>query len=239
MIEHQGFRLWRSILLCVVFAAGALLLSCSDTRHTDPGLDYAVIRQPAGDPSERKCADRGTPDALIDYVEHAYRSEYAPLYGDALHRLFLFVFTMDVADSLGLPPDQPWWGKTNELASASNMFNSLDVTDVEFALTRVGGWTPCIDIRGGSQPDTLYGLFARFDPHIRVTIEAPGEEPLMLLVDNSLLDVIVVPDPEFRGLWTVARMEEIYKTPAAFPASGSRKTMVASITWGHIKSFYR
>jgi hypothetical protein len=223
-------------LLAVLTAA--LLVSCSDTRQTDPDLDNAVMRKPTDDPSERKIADRGTPDALIEYVEHAYRSEYAPLYGDGLHRLFLFVFTHDVADSMGLPPDEPWWGKTNELASAAKMFNSSEVSRVEFSLTRMGAWFPYADIRGGSPPDTLYGQFARFVPDIRVTIEAPGEEPITLLVDNTFIDIMVVPDPESRGLWTVARMEEIYRTPATPRISGSRGVMVASITWGHIKALF-
>jgi hypothetical protein len=211
----------------------------SATRHTDADLDYGARRQATDDPSEHTYADRGTPDALIEYVEHAHRSGYAPLYRDALHTSFLFRFTPDVAESLGLPGDEPWWGKIDELASATNMFDSPEVTDIRFSLTRTHGWIPCVDIRGGSPPDTLYGLLARFVPDIRVTIETPGEEPITLLVDNTFIDVEVVPDPEFRGLWTVARMEEIYKTPAALPISDLRGTMVASCTWGYIKALFR
>jgi hypothetical protein len=219
--------------------ATALLLSCSDTRHTDIELDYSVERKSTDDPSEHRCADRGTPDALIDYVEHAYGSEYAPLYRDALHTLFLFVFTQDVADSLGLPPDQPWWGKTSELASAVNMFNSAEITRVEFSLARLGAWNPCMDIHPGSPPDTLYGQFARFVPDISVTIERSGEEPITLVVDNSYLDIIVVPDPNSRGLWTVARIQEIYRTPTALPVGGSHGVMTASTSWGEIKGMFR
>jgi hypothetical protein len=237
---NESFRFTRSRRTgLLVLLAAAVLVSCSDTRHTDPDLDYAIMRQPTDEPSEHRCADRGTPDALVEYVEHAYSSEYAPLYGDGLDRLFLFVFTPDVADSLGLPPDQPWWGKTNELASATNMFNSPEVTRVKFSLTRMGGWAPCVDIRGGSDPDTLYGLSARLVPDIRVTIETPGEEPVTLLVDNSYIDIMVVPDPEFRGLWTVAKMEEIHRIPSGLPVSGSREVTVESHTWGLIKSLFR
>jgi len=238
MIGQWGFRQLLGLLIFLVLAT-ALLLSCSDTRHTDPDLDYAVDRKSTDDPSEFMCADRGTPDALIDYVEHAYSSEYALLYRDALHTLFLFEFTDDVADSLGLPPDQPWWGKTDELASAINMFNGAEVTRVKLSLARMGEWTPCVDPRPGSSPDTLYGQFARFVPDISVTIERPGEEPIILMVDNSYIDIIVVPDPRFRGLWTVARMQEIYKTPAALPIRGSRGVMTASTSWGEIKALFR
>lgn len=237
MIGQWGLRQWHGPLFFLILAT-ALLLSCSDTKHTDADLDYAVDRKSTDGPSEHRCADRGTPDALIDYVEHGYSSEYAPLYSDALHTLFLFEFTDDVADSLGLPPDQPWWGKINELASTTNMFNSPEVTRVKLSLARMGEWTPCFDILPGPPPDTLYGQFARFVPDIRVTIEWPGEEPLTLVVDNSYLDIIVVPDPRFRGLWTVARMQEICRTPAASPIGGSRGVMTESTSWGEIKGMF-
>ena len=238
MNGHWGFNHSLRMLLLAVLAA-ALLVSCSDTRHTDIDLDYAVERKSTDDPSEQRYADRGSPDALIDYVEHAYGSEYARLYGDALHSLFLFGFTADVADSMGLPPDEPWWGKTNEVASATNMFSSPEVTRVKFVLARMGAWVPCMDIRGGSPPDTLYGLFARFAPDIMVTIEWPGEEPITLMVYNSYLDITVAPDPRSRGLWAVTKIEEVYKTPAASPLAGSRGVMTESTTWGEIKALFR
>jgi hypothetical protein len=238
MHNTKGLYGLLKILLGIGSCAVLLALSCSDINQPDPAVD-ATLGPASGDPAERRYADRATRDDLITYLEHAYRSEYPGLYADALHGSFLFVFTLDVADSLGLPPDQPWWGKTNDVNSTRTMFLAPEVTSIEIDLHKPGDWFPCMDIRPGSEPDTLYGFCARFEPYIMVTIAEAGEEGLILLVNDTFLDIMVVPDPEFEGLWVVARIKEVYKSPAILGASRPRRMLVETCSWGLIKSLFR
>jgi hypothetical protein len=142
----------------------------------------------------------------------AYGDKDIEAYEEALHDEFLFVFTEDVADSLNLPPEEPWWGKTQDVAATARMFNASNVTDIAMQYVSEEPWVPHEEQR----PDTTYsGVFSRVTPDILVVIEDPGQEALRLVVNESFLDVVVVQDPKFpdRVQWVFLKIEEIEKNP--------------------------
>jgi hypothetical protein len=158
--------------------------------------------------------DRRTPDGLLIWLAVAYADKDLEAYEEALHDEFLFVFTRDVADSLGLPEGKPWWGKTKDVTSTEHMFNSSEVTRISMDYVPYGDrWVPCEETR----EDTVvyYGTCRRVIPDIQVTIDQ-GDEPLNLVVHDSFLDVVVVRDPKFPNqvLYVFLKIEEIPQNPS-------------------------
>lgn len=200
-----------------------------------------VPAQIAIEPRLSKLYERHSPDAVLKYMEFGYSNEKIVMCQRVLHDQFLFEFTPEVAESLGLPPDQPWWGKTNDVASTCKMFDDAAVVSVTMELTRTGEWFACHDSYTG-----LDGMCCRLEPDIRVVIDPGGSEVFTLWVSNSWLDVVVVADPAHQGLWKILRIEEIEKVPTTVlgvnPArlpSGESEVGTEATTWGEIKAMFR
>jgi hypothetical protein len=147
-----------------------------------------------------------------------------------------------IAESLSLPADEPWWGKTEDVASTRNLFDSEIVTGIQMRLGEPI-WFPCRVIRLSaepSSPDTLEGFCTRVEPDIRVSIMEPGGEDLLLTVDRSWLDIAVVPNPHQEGLWQIITIEERLIPPEA--AGGLSKLEMLTTpptTWSYIKSVFK
>jgi len=188
-------RRWGWVLLAVVLVSTAIP-GCSPSSDTGPP------------PVEEY--KRTTPDNLMLFFASAYKEKDLDDYKEALDDDFLFQFTPDIADSLGLPADKPWWGKTEDVASTQQMFEEPTVTDITFSYEKVGEWVIHTEVR---EDTTFSGLFRRYDPLIEVvTLTENSEDPeLRLRVDESFLDVTVVPDRLTEGLWTILRIEESKK----------------------------
>ncbi len=154
--------------------------------------------------------DRTSADNLLKFFAQAYKEKDLTDYDDALDEDFFFQFTPDIADSLGLPPEEPWWGKSEDVNSTRLMFENPNVTDIAFSYESVGEWEDHVEVR---EDTTFSGLFRRYDPLIEVTviIESDDDPILKLRVDDSWLDVTVVPDRLTNGLWTILRIEESKK----------------------------
>ncbi len=146
-----------------------------------------------------------TRDGLLNFFANAYENRDLERYSEALHDKFQFQFTPEVAESIGLPADEPWWGKTEDVASTNNMFNEQTVTRIKMDLPDPN-WFPCRVIRDPA--DTLDGFCTRVTPDIRVTIEEPGKEELILLVNKSWLDIAITLDPNDDELWQIIGIEE-------------------------------
>jgi hypothetical protein len=158
-----------------------------------------------------------TRDGLLNFFANAYENRDLERYSEALHDKFQFQFTPDVAESIGLPADEPWWGKTEDVASTNNMFDEQTVARIKMDLPDPN-WFPCRVIRQNLEPlppDTLEGFCARVEPDIRVTIEEPGKEELILVVNRSWLDIAITPDPNYEKLWQIIGIEE-----SAIPGEG-------------------
>lgn len=188
-------RRWGWVLLIAALASTAIF-GCSPSSDTGPPPVEEVKRD--------------TPDNLMLFFARAYKEKDLDDYKEALDDDFLFQFTPDIADSLGLPADKPWWGKTEDVKSTQQMFENPNVTDIAFSYETVGEWIPHTEVR---EDTTFSGLFRRYDPLIEViTLVDNDEDPeLKLRVDESWLDIVVVPDRLTAGLWTILRIEESKK----------------------------
>lgn len=174
-------------------------IGCSPTADTNGNGDGPI--------------DRKTPDGLLNWLAVAYAEKDLEAYEEALHDEFLFVFTKDIADTLGLDPDEPWWGKTKDVTATGNMFNSSEVTRITMDYVPYGDqWVPNEELRDTTM---YYGTSRRVIPDILVTIDK-GQEPLNLVVQDSYLDVFVVRDPKFPNqvLYVFLKIEEIPQTPS-------------------------
>jgi hypothetical protein len=146
------------------------------------------------------------------------------------------LFTPEVADSMGLAPDEAWWGKTEEITCTGSMFGDPDVMSVAFGCELLDEWAPHQEVR----EDTAYaGLFRRLRPVIELTVAMEGaEDPLLkYVVNQSWLDVVVVPDRFAEGLWRVLSIEELripYLRDHPLPLGAATE----SCSWGGIKSMW-
>ncbi len=188
--------MWVVLGLWIMVLVG---LGCSPTADTNGNGDGPISRD--------------TPDHLLNWLAVSYADKDLESYEEALHDEFLFVFTAEIADSLGLDPEEPWWGKTKDVGSTGRMFGSTEVTQIRMNYVSVDPWIPHDEVRSGK---TYSGVFSRVIPDILVTIDNPGQEPLSLVVLESFLDVVVVRDPKFpdQVLYVFLKIEEIAQNPS-------------------------
>ena len=190
-----------SLLAGVLAVCLAVIMGCGDGDKTTGPAD--------GDPDPH----RKTGPELLAFYAYAIEHEDIDMYEQGLHDDFIYVFPVSVADSLGLPPENPWWGKTAEVSAMAGLFRDTTITRIEFEFTDVGTWVPAqIEISPG---EFISGVFTRTVPVTRLTVEEPGKEPRTLVFDASYLDISIVRDPKFPGedLWVIARIEEVLKNP--------------------------
>lgn len=191
----------------------ALLTSCSDdevTNNNEP--EYS----------------RATPEGLFAALAYALEEEEIDIYGECLHDEYLFRFLPGDADSAGLPPDEPWWGKTEDVTAILNIFEAVEVTRVQCDLTVVTGpWA--VDDGSGY----------RLEPDFKVTIEHAGAtEPLTMWVNNSWLDVEVTGDPYEDDKWVFRSIEEVFKGGVLAVSTPGPVLMTEASTFGGIKAIF-
>jgi hypothetical protein len=242
MKSCNEFIIRRYCLVLVALAIIALMASCFEDdcdRVCDGSADDVL---------------RGSPDSLLDFLADAYEGEDIDAYGEALSDYFEFEFTEDIADSLGLPGDAPWWGREEDIQSTSNMFDDPEVADIQMTLQRLTVdpvWADCGRwfVRG-DPPESTYitGLHEVFEPDIKVTV-ADSQEPIIFWVHRwSLLDIMVTPDPTSEGEWVVLRIKETLKpgysvglTQTTFgePCVPKPRASTLPSTWGSIKAMFK
>ncbi len=202
------------VCICMALLAAVALASCGKGGTTGPKEDDG-------------CCSPDTPDNLMKALACAYQTEDMDAYGTLLHDDYLFGFVIDVADSLGLPPDHPWWGKTNDVSSTANLFADDDADfSIEFIPVEEG-WTPGEISRGGA---VIAGLFRRYVPNFTLAIEKAGE-PITMVGGGTYLDVVVVPHPLYAGYFAVLEMEEVLRNPATAP-------LHVPVTLSQVKALY-
>lgn len=188
---------WLNWAVFVMWVIALVVLGCSPATDVGNGDDPI---------------SKDEPDHLLNWLAKSYQDKDIELYDEALHDAFIFVFTEDVADSLGLDPEEPWWGKTRDVTSTQKMFSSSEVTEVNMSYISVDRWVAVTDSVGGEEYN---GVFSRVQPDILVTVEKPGKEPMRYVVNESYLDITVVQDPNYpdQTLWVVLKIEEIPMNP--------------------------
>jgi hypothetical protein len=183
---------WRGWVTAVILIGFAIHYGCSPTsdRGIEPPIEY----------------DRTTPDNLLNFLSQAYEDKDLDHYDEALDEDFLFQFTEDVADEMGLPEDKPWWAKTEDLSSTKNMFEAPEVSSIVMEYEIKVPWYTCEEIRDDA---TYSGKCCEVTPEIKVTIEdEAGGEPTTLWVNFSYLHITVIQDRFDESLWTIVRIEE-------------------------------
>jgi hypothetical protein len=150
---------------------------------------------------------RGRVSRVLETYARCCEERNIDMYDGCLADHYRFVFVPDVAEEIGLPPDQPWWGKTKDVASMSKMFSSAEVTNIRFDYAVVSSDTLVKD-------DSLI-VRMRVEPDIRVPIERPGEEPMTYWVRESFLDFRFIRDPLFpdADLWVMLDTVETVRNP--------------------------
>jgi hypothetical protein len=163
--------------------------------------------------------DRETPGNLLNFFIQSYVNENIADYDVSMDDNFLFHFTKDVADELGLPAEEPWWGKTEDVTSTNNMFAAPRVTEILMSLEAETDWEEWNVAIGDSLYETLG---ARFKPDIKVTVEEQGEEPRTHWVHETRIWFYVKEDDTDSNLWEIIKIQEEEINPGAFSLSAIR-----------------
>ena len=173
-------------------------------------------------------APRSTPECLIEAFEWSLMNRKYYEYPPCLSDMFLFEFTPEDAELVGLPADEPWWGKTQDVQTVTNIIRDNDVATIFCELAIESG------------PSQSEGGFTyRLEPDIRIAVEpGGGHEPVTYIVDASWLDVEIVPDPYNPEQWVFHRMTEVLKETRAAHAPDLGPATQPS-TFGSIKAMYK
>jgi hypothetical protein len=209
----------RAACILILMCAAGTVLTCSDDKTTNSAADGT-------------CPDPASRDDLLQCLCCAYEARDAETYSSLLHQSFRFGFVPDIAESLGLPAAEPWWGRASEVLAASNMF-------ADSALTRVV--MNVIDPAWFAWEDTLTGFQgyrARVTPDIRIILEEPGSEETILLVNCTWLDIFVVSDASKPGQWLIVSIEE-FGIPGRGFRTGPLGTGVWNMTWSRVRYRFR
>ena len=174
-------------------------------------------------------SDRNTPEDLLEALINSLEHEDINLYRECLHDAYLFTFTPGDAEGIGLPPAEPWWGKTEDEHAVSSIFNDPMVVEFECDIKiDTGPW----------QVDDAVGY--RLDPDIRCKISRESApEDTTLWVYNVWLYVEIVADPYEADTWVFRGIREVVKDGLMMETAPSpNPTATPTVTLGSIKARY-
>ena len=160
-----------------------------------------------------KIGDRTTPNNLLEFFATAYEDRSIERYDEALDFDYKFEFMEADYDSAGVPPNAPYWGKTEDVPRTQNMFESPNTTGIsfDFGLPLFVNWVSVKDtIFVEGLPVEVDALLGRYEPDIEVVVE--GEEgSTTYWVNNSWVNIKVIQDRQDPSLWTILRIVEMEK----------------------------
>ncbi len=178
-----------------------------------------------------KCelSPRSTPECLVRAFEWALQYKDIDDYSLCLSDIYLFEFTPMDAELIGLPPDAPWWGKTEDMAAMASMFVHPDLARIECTLSiRYDPWVTAESVTYRLEPDMKFVI----DP-------GGGQEPVVYWVYDSWLDVEIVPDPYDSEMWVFERITEVLKEEVtARPRTGPAQSG-GYCTFGGVKAMFK
>jgi hypothetical protein len=193
---------------------GLALLSCSDDE-CGPRVDEPL---------------RDTPANLLQSFTDALEEQQIDAYTACLDEAYRFEFMPDDWDSAGVTPDTPYWGKIQDVASTTNMFESVRVTSVSFDLG--------IPLTQMVCSDTL--CLVLYHPDIQV-VETYQHGTITYWVNNSRLYVTLARDPQDPDLWVIRNLEEEpghlsagMRDPRGLAGAGTEST-----TFGEVKAMFK
>jgi hypothetical protein len=185
---------WAAVITCVI---GLGVGGCWNPFSPDGGNGNG---HPIG--------DRTSPDNLLEYFATAYEDKSLERYDEALDEFYSFTFMKDDWTAAGVSEDRPYWGKSEDEEQTEILFTHAETKAISFDLVKVMTWYYCVDtVEVGGQPQEVDAWCCTIKPDIRVDVEKDGKSTTFW-VKNSWLDVKVVEDRLYPGLWTVLRIEE-------------------------------
>ena len=198
-------------LLCV-----AMLVSCGRDDTMGPGDGTALF-------------PRTTPEELIRCFAHAMEERDMDSFAECHDEAYLFEFTLQDAELIGLPVGEPWWGRTEDLAAMDNLFESGQVSGIECDL----------HVSSGPWPDGDLVRY-RLEPNIKITVEdGSWSERMTYWVFSSWFDVEIGSDPEESEKWVLLRIKESLKDPSGSGAESLTAAGTEPSTFGGIKSMFK
>ncbi len=206
----------RTTMTWLMLLSAAALVSCGGDDTTGPGDDTPRFT-------------RGTPEELIRCFALAMEERDTDVIAACLDDAYLFEFTLEDAELIGLPVDEPWWGKTEDLAAMGNMFEHEQVSRIECDLPVSGGPWPDGDV-----------VRYRLEPNIKVIIEdRHGGEPTAYWIFSSWFDVEIGSDPGESEKWVFLRIKESLKGMLGSGAESLNAAATEASTFGGIKAMFR
>lgn len=211
----------------LILLAALVVLSCGNSVDSDVEVNSDYLAHDIN-PRAHRLPDTAEPDMATHMLAHAYENLNLGLYDELLHSDFRYEFTPEDADSLGLPPDEPWWYKVPDVQSTQRLFEDPELISIRMDLERVTSWSLHTDSLTG-----LQGRLAQFEPDIRITVDF-GPEPIIFLINGSVLDIFVVPVQDGGPAdWRVLSIKE----SIVFSSGGN--VLTEPLTWGSVKIMYR
>jgi hypothetical protein len=178
----------RTPLAVLAILSLSLCISCGDDSVTDTG-------------GADESYSRATPEDLIRALAHSMEERDILIYSECLHDEYLFTFVAKDAELVGLPSNQPWWGKTPDVGAVGNIFSESTVTSIDCDLPVKSGPWPTAD-----------GVGYRLEPIIRIVVEPEdATEPTVFLVNACWFDIEIVEDPYDNELWVFKGIQETLK----------------------------
>lgn len=179
---------------------------------------------------ECEISPRKSPECLLRSFELSLERMRIDSYNECLHDEYLFSFAPQDAGLVGLPPDEPWWGRTQDLDVMLSMFNDPTVVKTECTLKISAGPWPTDD-----------GIMYRLEPDMKFTIShRTAPEDTTLWVNYSWLYVEIAVDPYDEEKWVFKVIEETLKEGiAGRPAPGSLVSATPHSSFGRVKARYK
>jgi len=202
----------RAIATTLAVLQLALISSCSEESVTNTSPEYS----------------RDTPAALAKALAYSIEYRDISVYDECLHDEYLFTFVSFDAEFVGLPEDEPWWGKTEDVNAMSVVFNNPVVVGIECA----------IEVNSGPWP-TEHGFIYRLEPDMLFTATRSLDyEGMVLSVQDYWFDVEIVADPYETGKWVFKGIDEASKGPWSARSDPGPGPMAYSSTFGIVKALF-
>jgi hypothetical protein len=203
------------VALAALAVAVVLLASCAD-------LDFSPHIPPVA-----PTVERDTPNHLLEFFCQALEGRLIDAYSAALADSYRFTFMSVDWEAAGVIGSYPYWGKTADVASTSNLFGSDKLISITCDLAEVLPW----------YADTVgFVMIGDVDLRVKMSREA---DTITYWVNESWLEIAVKIDPIDQDLWVIRGIEEStapYKCTRRLREAGSA---TERSTFGSIKAMFR
>ncbi|MFZ1946165.1 MAG: hypothetical protein WAW06_01300 [bacterium] len=205
-----------SAVALAALAATWLLMSCAS-------LDFSTDVPPAA-----PALQRDSPDSLLEFFCKALEDRSIGAYGEALMESYRYRFMPQDWESVGVTPDWPFWGRTEDVAAMERLFESDMLVSITCELSEVMPW---FYVPGG------LAMIADID--LKVEIDDPQKGWTIYWVRESWLEFTVKPDPLNTGLWVISEIVEAIEPQGCAGHLVGARSATEATTFGSIKAMFK